>query len=193
MILAVRTQSRLGLCTEGTGGIPLHQLSTQGHRLFQGRVGPARFERRPTIRKHREIMVGRRGEAPLVPPYSFRSPNKAMALLSTQVRVGDRLLVGWTPRPSGSSGQARTDGASILRCTDANPCWSPTSSPITRPWTGRGRGRETKARFARTSHRVLAAACSRPASHHLRKRPRRVGPLRLCPPRPPSRSSSWAV
>ena len=25
-------------------------------------------------------MVGRRGEAPLVPPYSFRRPNKAMAL-----------------------------------------------------------------------------------------------------------------
>jgi len=25
-------------------------------------------------------MVGRRGEAPLVPPYKFRSPNKAMAL-----------------------------------------------------------------------------------------------------------------
>ena len=48
--------------------------------FFKGRVGPARFERRPTIRKHREIMVGRRGEAPLVPPYSFRRPNKAMAL-----------------------------------------------------------------------------------------------------------------
>jgi hypothetical protein len=29
----------------------------QGHRLFQGRVGPTRFERRPTIRKDREIMV----------------------------------------------------------------------------------------------------------------------------------------
>ena len=25
-------------------------------------------------------MVGRRGEAPLVPPYGFRRPNKAMAL-----------------------------------------------------------------------------------------------------------------
>ncbi len=24
-------------------------------------------------------MVGRRGEAPLVPPYKFRSPNKAIA------------------------------------------------------------------------------------------------------------------
>ena len=26
-------------------------------------------------------MVGRRGEAPLVPPYKFRRPNKAMALI----------------------------------------------------------------------------------------------------------------
>ncbi len=25
-------------------------------------------------------MVGRRGEAPLVPPYTFRRPNKAIAL-----------------------------------------------------------------------------------------------------------------
>ena len=53
-----------------------------GHRLFQGRVGQARFERRPTIGNRREIMVGRRGEAPLVPPYSFRRPNKAMAVAS---------------------------------------------------------------------------------------------------------------
>ncbi len=29
-------------------------------------------------------MVGRRGETPLVPPYSFRSPNKAMALEEDQ-------------------------------------------------------------------------------------------------------------
>ena len=28
-------------------------------------------------------MVGRRGEAPLVPPYSFRRPNKVMALSSS--------------------------------------------------------------------------------------------------------------
>ena len=27
-----------------------------------------------------EVMVGRRGEAPLVPPYKFPRPNKAMAL-----------------------------------------------------------------------------------------------------------------
>ncbi len=52
----------------------------QGDRLFQCRVGPTRFERRPTIRKHREFMVGRRGEAPLVPPYRLHRPNKAMAL-----------------------------------------------------------------------------------------------------------------
>ncbi len=29
--------------------------------------------------------------------------------------------VGWTPRPSGSSGQVRTDGASILRVNDCLP------------------------------------------------------------------------
>ncbi len=52
----------------------------QGHRLFQRRVGPARFERRPTIGNRREFMVGRRGEAPRVPPYKFRRPNKAIAL-----------------------------------------------------------------------------------------------------------------
>jgi len=51
----------------------------QGHRLFRRRVGAARFERRPTIVKHREIMVGQRGEAPPVPPYSFRRLNQAMA------------------------------------------------------------------------------------------------------------------
>ena len=49
-------------------------------RLFQRRVGPARFERRPTIGNRREILVGRRGEAPLVPPYRLRRPNKAMVL-----------------------------------------------------------------------------------------------------------------
>ena len=52
----------------------------QGHRLFQRRMGPAQFERRPTIGKRREILVGRRGEASLVPPYRLRRPNKAMAL-----------------------------------------------------------------------------------------------------------------
>ncbi len=31
-------------------------------------------------------MVGRRGEAPLVPPYSFRSPNKTMALMTSLTR-----------------------------------------------------------------------------------------------------------
>ncbi len=34
----------------------------------------------PPCRKHREILVGRRSETPLVPPYMFRRPNKAMAL-----------------------------------------------------------------------------------------------------------------
>ena len=53
---------------------------SQGHRLFQRKVRPAQFERQPTIGKRREIRVGRRGETPLVPPYKFHRPNKAMAL-----------------------------------------------------------------------------------------------------------------
>ena len=57
-------------------------------REFLRRVGQVRFERRPTNGKRREIMVGLRGEAPLVPPYKFRSPNKAIALPS-------RRLAGW--------------------------------------------------------------------------------------------------
>jgi len=51
--------------------IAVHQV----HRLFRRRVGQARFERRPTITAQLKIMVGRRGEAPLVPPYSFRRLN----------------------------------------------------------------------------------------------------------------------
>ena len=42
-----------------------------GQRHFPRRVGPARFERRPTISKRRELLVGRRGEAPLVRPDSL--------------------------------------------------------------------------------------------------------------------------
>ena len=42
-------------------------------------MGQARFERRPTIVQSLEIMVGRRGEAPLVPPYILPSFKKAMA------------------------------------------------------------------------------------------------------------------
>ena len=39
--------------------------------MFLRRVGPAQFERRPTIEKHRKILVGQRDEAPLIPPYSL--------------------------------------------------------------------------------------------------------------------------
>ena len=58
----------------------LHGRFQQSHRLFQRRLGPARFERRSTIIKRPEIMVGRRGEAPLVAPDIFFRPNKALAL-----------------------------------------------------------------------------------------------------------------
>jgi len=53
------------------------EVINQGNRRFQCRVGPARFERRPTIRKRRELMVGLRGETPLVPPYILPSFKKA--------------------------------------------------------------------------------------------------------------------
>ena len=44
------------------------------------RVGQARFERRPTTTKHRELLADRRGEAPLVPPDIQSGPKQAMAL-----------------------------------------------------------------------------------------------------------------
>ena len=55
--------------------------------MFLRRGGPAQFERRPTIGKRREIMVGRRGETPLVPHYRCRSPKKALALLEQPRKV----------------------------------------------------------------------------------------------------------
>lgn len=39
-----------------------------GNRLFECRVGPARFDRRPTLCEFRHLLVGPRGETPLVPP-----------------------------------------------------------------------------------------------------------------------------
>ena len=47
------------------------------------RVGQAHFDRRPTIRQHRELLVGRRGEAPLVPPYILPCFKKALHVSST--------------------------------------------------------------------------------------------------------------
>ena len=50
--------------------------------VFSTWVGPARFERRPTIGNRRDIMVGRRGEAS-----GCRStPIKAVALVERQAR-----------------------------------------------------------------------------------------------------------
>ena len=49
--------------------LKLARVSACVHR----RVGPARFERRPTIWKRRKIMVGWRDDAPLVPPYILPS------------------------------------------------------------------------------------------------------------------------
>jgi len=62
---------------------PVSRRKRQGNRLFQCGVGPTRFERRPTIRKRRELMVDRRGEAPLVPPDILPSFKKALDLSQT--------------------------------------------------------------------------------------------------------------
>jgi hypothetical protein len=53
-------------------------LQSQGHHFFHSRVGQACFERRPTNRKRDEIMVGRRGKAPLVPPDILSNFKKAL-------------------------------------------------------------------------------------------------------------------
>gem|GEM_PF-1233321 len=61
------------------GSIPAATV-TRAIGFFNVGWRPVRFERRPTIRKRRELMVGRRGEAPLVPPYILPSFKKALAL-----------------------------------------------------------------------------------------------------------------
>ena len=65
--------------------VPSAQRRDYGRGEFLRRVGPARRERRPTIRKLRELLVGRRGEAPLVPPYILPSFKKALALFCGRV------------------------------------------------------------------------------------------------------------
>ena len=53
------------------------------------RVGPARFVRRPTIRVCWRIVVGRRGDAPLVPPYGlFLHTGEHLARLTPPTRIG---------------------------------------------------------------------------------------------------------
>ena len=57
-------------------------------------------------------MVGRRGDAPLVPPYKLRRPNNAMAL--TRAAKGLRIpAVCGIPMPLGASGFA-VGGTSFL-------------------------------------------------------------------------------
>ena len=80
----------------------------QGHRLFHVEWDKLASSAGPPCRRHREIMVGRRDEAPLVPPYKFRRPNKAMALgacrsdSSLTLRVG---IAGHSPTVSSSTKQ----------------------------------------------------------------------------------------
>ena len=57
------------------------------------RVGQARFERRPTICNRGVFMVGRRGEAPLVPPYatfSTRSGERGYEKVEVSENSGSR-------------------------------------------------------------------------------------------------------
>ena len=75
--------------------------------MFLRRVGQARFERRPTIGNHREIRVGRRGEAPLVPPYKLRRPNKVIALVHRRFRLLESPPT--VPLRSGPSGRGESD------------------------------------------------------------------------------------
>jgi len=65
------------------------QQSAAGQSVFQCRVGQARSERRLTIMKRREWMVGQRGEAPLVPPNILPSFKKVLTLLNQTSRHVD--------------------------------------------------------------------------------------------------------
>ena len=55
-----------GVYTPVRSGRQAAQGSRQGNLFFHCSVGQAQFERRPTLVKRREILVGRRGETPLV-------------------------------------------------------------------------------------------------------------------------------
>ncbi len=57
--------------------------------LFLRGLGPARFERRPTVVQSLEILVGRRGETPLSTPYlengdGHRQPHTPNCILPAQ-------------------------------------------------------------------------------------------------------------
>lgn len=54
-------------------------------RLSGTRHGPARFERRLTVLKHRELLVGRRDETPQVSPDILLRFKQAWALASRQL------------------------------------------------------------------------------------------------------------
>ena len=65
---------------------PEEDLTTEAQRHREGKQrsvaeegGPALFERWPTLVPSLEIMVGRRGEAPLVSPYNLSRFKKALA------------------------------------------------------------------------------------------------------------------
>ncbi len=48
----------------------------QSHRLFNVGWDKLASSAGPPLGKRREILVGRRGETPLVPPYKFRNPTR---------------------------------------------------------------------------------------------------------------------
>ena len=71
----------------------------RGLRQSLSRVGPARFERRPTISNHRELPVGRRSEAPLVPPDILSSFKVAMAVGGDHKHDDHRRLTTLSAKP----------------------------------------------------------------------------------------------
>ena len=62
-------------------------LQQQGHRLVPRRVGPARFERRPTIENHREIYGGPARRSAAGPTLQFLQPRQGDGPASTGLAV----------------------------------------------------------------------------------------------------------
>ena len=87
---------------------------------FSSRVGPARFERRPTIMKHRELLAGRYGAAPLTPPGILLRFKKALPL-PVDSATGDPIdgQRGFDTRPrisvGGLCGLAKTNAMVLPR------------------------------------------------------------------------------
>ena len=62
--------------------------------MFLRRVGPARFERRPTLAQSVKNVVGLRDETLLVPPYRFHRPGKSISPVALKSCVAIRFASG---------------------------------------------------------------------------------------------------